>query len=461
MQIDYAIIEPISAITEGIIIILASLAGSLTYRCFLTEPTVNVTTHLGLGLLAGFFYILCAYNFRLNRIQELFRQRPYYRGILASWVFAILLLTLVVFVLKVSDSVSRGSVVLFSVFGGIGLLLWRLLINKWMRKAVETGAIHGRRAIVLGDVDELARFSREKLLARYGIDEVERLSLPRDRGCDKTLALVEKVIERARNRDKDLEEVILAMSWAPSTKLKLIRRRLRFLPLPVRLLPDRAVSAILANDTNNAALLIEIQRAPLSKAERLGKRILDLTVASIALIAFAPFIAIIAIAIKLESTGPAIFRQRRRGFNGKVFGMYKFRTMRVVEDGPSIALATRNDLRVTQMGRVLRWTSMDEIPQLLNVIKGDMSVVGPRPHALAIDDQYRQMVANYAFRHHVIPGMSGWAQVNGYRGETPSIHSIARRVELDLWYINNWSFALDIRILLQTFVEVIRARNAY
>jgi len=167
---------------------------------------------------------------------------------------------------------------------------------------------------------------------------------------------------------------------------------------------------------------------------------------------------IAAIAIKLDSRGPIIFRQRRSGLNANEFVILKFRTMTVLEDGPVVTQACRDDLRVTRVGKFLRRSSIDELPQLFNVLRGDMSLVGPRPHALAHDDEYRVHIADYAFRHHVKPGMTGWAQVNGLRGETASFEQMAQRVKFDLWYISNWSLGLDLNILLRTSFEVFRDR---
>ena len=208
-------------------------------------------------------------------------------------------------------------------------------------------------------------------------------------------------------------------------------------------------------------LSIEIQRAPLSATERLVKRAVDFVLALIALIFFIPIMMLTALAIKLDGPGPVIFKQRRRGFNGRKFIMYKFRTMTVQEDGSSVAQATRNDPRVTKIGKALRASSIDELPQLFNVLRGDMSLIGPRPHALAHDNYFEKVLEDYAFRHHVKPGMTGWAQVNGLRGATPTIDVISRRVKMDLWYINNWSLWLDFQILIKTFFEVLRKRNAY
>jgi len=156
-----------------------------------------------------------------------------------------------------------------------------------------------------------------------------------------------------------------------------------------------------------------------------------------------------------------LFKQKRIGFDGRAFWIFKFRTMSVLEDDTSVKQAVMNDNRVTRLGRWLRHTSIDELPQLLNVLRGEMSLVGPRPHAEAHDDAFDAAVAHYAWRRNVKPGITGWAQVNGSRGETPDVESVRRRVECDLWYVENWSLWLDMRIMLQTVPTLLGARNAY
>jgi exopolysaccharide biosynthesis polyprenyl glycosylphosphotransferase len=170
---------------------------------------------------------------------------------------------------------------------------------------------------------------------------------------------------------------------------------------------------------------------------------------------------ITALLIKLDSPGPILFLQKRNGFSGHAFEIFKFRTMHVLENGGDVAQATRNDPRLTRIGRWLRRSSIDELPQLFNVLKGEMSLVGPRPHATSHNSKYEKLIANYAFRHHVKPGLTGWAQVNGHRGETRQIEQMERRVEHDLWYINNWSLSLDLKILLKTVYVTLLQRGAY
>jgi exopolysaccharide biosynthesis polyprenyl glycosylphosphotransferase len=231
----------------------------------------------------------------------------------------------------------------------------------------------------------------------------------------------------------------------------------------VMLLPDSSVAPILAQAKfdSNSRLQIEIQRAPLSQMEMAAKRVCDVLIAGATILFLSPMMIFVGAMIALDSKGPIIFRQNRNGFNGKQFVIYKFRTLSVLENGEVVNQVKRDDDRVTRIGRVLRATSIDELPQLFNVLKGDMSLVGPRPHAIAHDNQYTNLVADYALRHHVKPGMTGWAQVNGFRGETAQVEQMRKRVAFDLWYIDNWSFWFDLKILLFTCVEITRRRNAF
>jgi exopolysaccharide biosynthesis polyprenyl glycosylphosphotransferase len=197
---------------------------------------------------------------------------------------------------------------------------------------------------------------------------------------------------------------------------------------------------------------------PRTTFQRAAKRTLDVFGSIMAIACLWPLLLIVAIAVALDSPGPILFRQRRSGVNGREFVIFKFRTMTVLEDGADIRQACRNDRRVTRVGKILRRASLDELPQLFNVLKGDMSLVGPRPHALAHDHKYSNSIADYGDRYQVKPGLTGWAQVNGLRGETESIKQMAARVKFDLWYVRNWSLGLDLHILFRTSFEVFRDR---
>jgi undecaprenyl-phosphate galactose phosphotransferase/putative colanic acid biosynthesis UDP-glucose lipid carrier transferase len=297
-----------------------------------------------------------------------------------------------------------------------------------------------------------------------GTAEVNSFTLSRSGDPIERAANDKRILNLAINfvRANNCREIVLAFPWTDTDRIDLVRDSIKILPVSARLLPDTRVRSLTHySGASQHALAIEVQRAPLSAAERLAKRAMDIVVAAVALVFLLPVMVLTAVAIKLDGPGPVMFRQRRKGFNGQEFVMLKFRTMSVLEDGAVVAQATRNDPRVTAVGRLLRSTSIDELPQLVNVLSGEMSLIGPRPHALAHDDHFQKIVSDYAFRHHVKPGLTGWAQCNGSRGATASVEQIARRVELDLWYINNWSLLLDFQVLIKTFFEVVRKRNAY
>jgi putative colanic acid biosynthesis UDP-glucose lipid carrier transferase len=192
-----------------------------------------------------------------------------------------------------------------------------------------------------------------------------------------------------------------------------------------------------------------------------AKRILDIAVAASLLVLLSPLLALVSLAVALDSRGPILFAQRRTGLNGKTFAIFKFRSMRVTEDGDAVRQAVRGDARITRVGRVIRKLSLDELPQLINVLAGEMSLVGPRPHAVAHDEYYGAALSNYAVRFAAKPGITGWAQVNGARGATPTLAHMQARIDLDAWYVANAGFALDLLILARTPLEVLRTRNAH
>jgi exopolysaccharide biosynthesis polyprenyl glycosylphosphotransferase len=191
-----------------------------------------------------------------------------------------------------------------------------------------------------------------------------------------------------------------------------------------------------------------------------AKRLLDIVAAGLLVVLLSPLLALVSLAVALESRGPVLFCQKRTGLNGKTFPIFKFRSMHVLEDGPHVKQVSKDDTRVTRVGRVIRKLSLDELPQLLNVIAGDMSLVGPRPHAVVHDIEYGATISNYAVRQQVKPGITGWAQVNGARGATPTLDVMQQRVDFDAWYVANASLAVDLMILARTPLEVLRRRNA-
>jgi putative colanic acid biosysnthesis UDP-glucose lipid carrier transferase len=211
----------------------------------------------------------------------------------------------------------------------------------------------------------------------------------------------------------------------------------------------------------NGVPVVGICETPFTGTNELVKRTSDIVLALFILVLISPLLLVLAAGVKLSSPGPAIFRQKRNGLDGSEITVYKFRSMRAMDNGPVVAQATKDDPRITRFGAFLRKTSLDELPQFFNVLQGRMSIVGPRPHAVAHNELYRELISAYMVRHKVKPGITGWAQVNGLRGETETVDKMKARVEYDLEYLRNWSLGLDLQIIVRTIRVLFVDRNAY
>jgi undecaprenyl-phosphate galactose phosphotransferase/putative colanic acid biosynthesis UDP-glucose lipid carrier transferase len=460
----YGNVGPVTAIIDCVVIIAASVAAGVAYHMAAQGDIGDLAAFAGVGSHTALLFILLARSRGMYRPTALL-WTPQWRRIVACWAAVLLAMVAFLFLLKVGARFSRGAIIGFGALAPCLLILSRAAIASRLRSALARGRLVARRAVVIGERDELDHRSAVDFLRKYAIREVGRFELPQVRGDDRKLltdsvAVLDAVLDAARSGQADV--VLLAMRWTNKDRYELVRERLRALPLPVVLLPDQSVRSILAQPMAEMGpdVAVQVQRAPLGALELKLKRAFDVTLAGTALAILSPLLLIVSLAIKLTSRGPVIFRQDRRGFNGRQFKIYKFRTMTVMENGHTIAQAQPNDPRVTALGAFLRASSIDELPQLLNVLRGEMSLVGPRPHAVAHDDEYSRRIANYAYRQHVKPGITGWAQVNGARGQTGRIELMERRVDLDLWYVSNWSIWLDVRILARTCLKVIKDSNA-
>ncbi|KWN15246.1 undecaprenyl-phosphate glucose phosphotransferase [Burkholderia ubonensis] len=269
---------------------------------------------------------------------------------------------------------------------------------------------------------------------------------------------------RGRIRAGLIDEVWLTLPMSHERRIQRIVRELRDEFVELRLLPDvRHVAVVDRSATDVLGMpAINLATTPRSAPELWAKFAFDRAFALAVLVPLLPVLAALAVAVKLSSPGPVLFRQRRKGVDGREFDILKFRTMRVHRQQPGVVRqASRNDARITPVGAFLRRTSLDELPQFFNVLFGQMSVVGPRPHAIEHDDFYRRLVDGYMYRYRVRPGITGWAQVNGYRGETRKVEAMAARVKFDLFYMQNWSFWFDIKIILLTIVRGFVGHNAF
>jgi undecaprenyl-phosphate galactose phosphotransferase/putative colanic acid biosynthesis UDP-glucose lipid carrier transferase len=445
-------------------IVLAGVFGAVCFQLVVYDRYVGMSQGAEIGVLGGLAFIFLNELLRVYRFEVAINPGREIQRILTVWGAVTLLLALMAFLLKVGESYSRGNLICFAIFAPVFLLICRRLIGRSFSEAISHGRIQGKRLVLIGQADQLGSLEAQQLLSEFGFTEVDRIVLP-DVGVDGSDATLQSVDEAIRVSGVMKADAIgLALPWASQDLIRLVCQRLHRSPLPIRLLPDLGVRALARNSDFELKppLCIDVQRAPLSGREQFVKRVFDCVISLLAITLLSPLILLAAIAIKIESKGPILFRQRRGGFNHVPFVILKFRTMTEwSDDGGNVQHAKRNDCRTTRVGRFLRETSIDELPQLINVLRGEMSLIGPRPHALSHDSDYGRELADYAFRYHVKPGITGWAQANGLRGGTSDLEDIRQRVKLDLWYIKNWSFFLDMKIIVLTWFQVIHRTNAY
>jgi Undecaprenyl-phosphate glucose phosphotransferase len=282
-----------------------------------------------------------------------------------------------------------------------------------------------------------------------------------DRGRHRLLGRLDQIAAYVKSHRVHL--IYLSLPMASQPRIKELLDELKDTTASVYFVPDMFVTDLIQGRSDSVCGLpvISVCETPFRGPAGALKRASDLVLASLILLLLSPLMLAIAVAVKLSSPGPVIFKQRRYGLDGQEIVIYKFRSMTVEEDGSSIKQARKNDSRITQIGAVLRKTSMDELPQFINVLQGRMSVVGPRPHAVAHNEQYRRLIKSYMVRHKVKPGITGWAQVNGFRGETDSLQKMEGRIRCDLDYLRNWSLRLDLLIILKTIRLVFKDTAAY
>jgi putative colanic acid biosynthesis UDP-glucose lipid carrier transferase len=457
LRLSYDEFGILAALSDVSAIAVASMATGSAYHWVAYGRVGSVVEFFGVGAILAALAVALMKLRGLYTPDSLLSVRSQIAPILLIWSSVVFFLLGVSFTLKISEELSRGSMLSLAISAPFLILGQRFLLKRTMLAILHKGWLK-RSNVVLITRDPKTTPAGDETRRAYEV--VGTYVLPPDsQGTRRVLA---KIVSAARGSNM-IKEVHLAMDWNRWSDMKQVLTELRVLPVPVRLIADATAREILQYPQQNLGGVVsfELQRPPLTAGERAAKRAFDIAVATVGLLAIALFLLAVALAVRIESPGPILFRQARGGFNGRAFQILKFRTMRVMEDGPTITQATSRDQRVTRLGRWLRRSSVDELPQLINVLRGDMSLVGPRPHALAHDVQYSSLISNYPYRHHVKPGITGWAQINGLRGETPTVALMKRRVELDLWYATNWSFWLDLRILFRTVVEVCRTRNAF
>ena len=465
-SISYRIIAPIAMTCDAVIIVLMGVFSSLAYHYAYYYDAIggrgDVMQSAGLAAVVAALFIPISKSRGLYSPTELLNLKSQITKISIEWFAVLLFLAAAAFTMKAGGNFSRGATILFTIIGLFALIGARIVWRVILADGLAVRKFSGRKVTLIIEEGAASKSGILEALARHGLEPARQFILPADQNNVKAR---KRVIAHAVSsiRGSNVEEVIIGADLDHWSSLRELLSELRVLPLPVNLVPVGPTSDLfqLPSHTIGEAVTIELQRGPRSVFERCVKRAIDVIVAGTALLLLLPLFVMTAIAIKLDSSGPVIFRQRRSGFNGRQFQIMKFRTMSVLEDGETVTQAEPNDKRVTRVGAWLRRTSIDELPQLFNVLQGQMSIVGPRPHALAHDSEFNNQVAKYAYRHHVKPGITGWAQVHGFRGRTLKVSDVEKRLELDLWYIDNWSLALDFKIALMTVIEIAHGENAY
>jgi len=449
------------AATEVVIAVVTALMAKLVYLDLYRGIHPNLP-YLGLGLLLGLLLHIVYRQLGLYDEAGLRASSVDAPRIVGGLLLSFLLLLGFIYFLKISDFYSRGWLLVWIPLCAVVVSVTRIAVLNYAKRLAADGLL-GRRVAICGAPTMAHQL--KKLLGEACLD-VKVVGIYHDKaaGADPDLSIaggLERLLVHARGAAFD--QVILTLPALERDRIWKALESLAVLPLDVHLCTEPFALGVPVHGTRTlgGAQVRLLLRRPLSERSALSKSCLDYFVATLALAALAPLWAMVALVIKLESRGPVFFRQRRIGKNLKVFQVYKFRTMSVMEDGGVVKQAERNDRRVTRVARLLRRTSMDELPQLINVLKGEMSIVGPRPHAVVHDEEFMRRLDHYSRRHRVKPGITGWAQVNGLRGETRTIEQLTNRMEHDLYYVDNWSIWFDLEIMLRTFVILLSGRNAY
>jgi len=447
-------------------------AGATAYALYVLPGSELDNRYPGTIVLGALVAMFVAHRLGAYRLESAFSRSLGAERAVAAWAMTFGLFLAVAFALKISDFYSRVWATSWLLSAASLMLLGRYGLSFLTLRWASQGRFAFRTLIV--GVGEQAKELAAHLTARgdartrivgFVDDRGGRLRSSQEVNGYPIIADIGRMLTLIRQDIAD--EVIIALPWSQAQRVQELTMLLATTPVRIRLAPDLAGFHFADRRiaTRAGVPMLTLFDRPISGWSSVFKWIEDRAIALAALAFVAPLMLVVAAAIKLDSPGPVLFKQRRFGFNDRLIEVWKFRTMAVDDDdGDTLLQATRDDPRVTRVGRFLRKSSIDELPQLLNVLRGDMSIVGPRPHAVATraaGKLFQDIVDRYAARHRVKPGITGWAQVNGWRGETDTVDKIRKRVEFDLYYIDNWSVWFDFYIILRTFTAIFRTNNAY
>lgn len=370
------------------------------------------------------------------------------------------------FAFKVSEQLSRITIMLWFLVALFLLFSWRMALRYYKKNKRKLGFSSKKVAIIGATQSGIKMKEQISLHDELGYDNVGFFE---DRAPDRLTGLnssdiigsIDTAVNKARAGEIDV--LFIALPIAAEKRIAEILSYLGDTTVDVHLVPDFLLSNLMHSRIDHVGEIdtLSVFESPYQGVLRLIKRSEDVIIGSLILCAILPVLTVIAVAIKLTSKGPVLFKQDRYGLSGQKIKVWKFRSMSVMENNDKVIQATKNDSRITPLGSFLRKTSLDELPQFFNVISGSMSIVGPRPHAVSHNEEYRKKVEFYMLRHKVKPGITGWAQINGWRGETDTLEKMEKRIEFDLQYIKNWSVWLDIKIIILTVFKGFVSKNAY
>lgn len=449
------------------------------FDLFLIAAVLIAVTNIYLGSFEAVYElplsaVLVSY-FALSEIMGVYRPLRYsplskiFLLILLSWSGCILVSLSTGFVLKISAEYSRIVLGTWFVSTPLVLVAWRWMCGN-LCGLITTGKTTKRKTIIIGATrsglqlaHELKRQKdfREVLIGIYDDRSADRIGLDLH---NLPVALRGKISDAiALAKSHTVQDVYIALPMEAAQRIKQILNAFSDANAHVHIVPDFFTYDLMQSriKTVGKVMTLSVYDTPFYGFTSLVKRIEDIIVACMITLLISPLLAFVAIGVKLSSPGPIIFKQERYGLDGKPIKVWKFRSMKAMDNGAVVKQATKNDPRVTPFGAFIRRTSLDELPQFINVITGQMSIVGPRPHAVAHNEQYRGLIDKYMLRHHVKPGITGWAQINGYRGETETIDKMEKRVEYDLMYIQSWSLWLDLKIIFLTVFKGFVGNTAY
>jgi len=455
----------LSAVAQAIdaLLIVASLALITWLDIYEWEPHYTVAATWAVGL-----FVLTAHFFDVYRTRRGSSMQREIVRLVWAWLTVCLILLFLAFSTKTSSEYSRRIFLTWFVITPLILIVWR----GWLQ--IVMGAIRRRgvntRPVGIVGARELGAYLARTILAApwmglrpvgFYDDRKPSGGRPLAREPVEVVGSFDALVNHARQGSVDIVYITLPMR--AESRIQELIAKLSDTTASVYMVPDFFIFDLLHASWDNIGDLpvVSISETPFYGVDGFVKRLEDIVISGLLLLILAPVMLTIAMSVKLSSLGPAIFRQRRYGLRGNQIEVWKFRTMTVREDDGPVVQARKHDPRVTRLGSFLRRTSLDELPQLINVLRGSMSLVGPRPHAVAHNEQYRRLIDRYMLRHKVKPGITGWAQVNGWRGETDTLDKMQKRVEFDLAYIHNWSLTLDLKILFLTAFRVLTDKNAY